>query len=716
MSHPQHLVHAHSLQDPESFWSHHTAQLHWHKPPSRALVRQPKTLPSGVTHEHWAWFPDGEISTTYNCVDRHVAAGRGDHAAIIWDSAVTGVQETYTYRRLLDEVEVLAGVLREEGVRKGDVVIIYMPMIPAALIAALAITRLGAIHSAVFGGFAAKSLAQRIEAARPRVVMTASCGIEGSKGPVAYRPLVEGAIAASSFKPFKTLIWQREQLRWDNPDKVSGQRNWQRLVKSARMRGVRAGPVPVKSTDGLYIIYTSGTTGLPKGVYREAGGHAVGLHLSIKYLFDIHGPGDVMFCASDIGWVVGHSYILYGPLLVGATTVLFEGKPVGTPDAGTFWRIVEQHRAKVLFTAPTAMRAIRKDDPDDQFFLQVARRGGLKHFKALFLAGERSEPSIVQAYQKLLTQHAAPGAMVVDNWWSSESGSPISGLALRSVAGLVQQQPQQDGQHTNPAPLRVRPGSAGLPMPGFDVRIVDDDGKEVPRGTMGNIVMAMPLGPTAFTSLFNDDERFYKGYLKRFHGQWMDTGDAGMVDDEGYVHIMSRSDDIINVAAHRFSTGNTPTPPLSLAHGLRMLFTIAITGAIEQAILSHPDIGEASVVGIPDPLKGHLPFAFIQPRDGTGALPARPSAELFAAVNAAVREQIGAIASLGGMIQGRGMIPKTRSGKTLRRVLRELVEQGVRGEFAGTVSIPPTVEDAEVVEVARARVREYFIFSHKAKL
>ncbi|GFF74296.1 uncharacterized protein PA3568 [Aspergillus lentulus] len=682
----QQTVHAQSLHSPESFWSYHATQLHWHKKPSQTLVRQPKTLPSGVTHEHWSWFPDGEISTTYNCVDRHVAAGRGENVAIIWDSPVTGVKEKYTYSQLLDEVEVLAGVLREEGVKKGDVAIIYMPMIPAALIAALAITRLGAIHSAVFGGFAAKSLAQRIEAAKPRVIMTASCGIEGSKGPLSYRPLVEGAIAASNFKPSKTIIWQRDQLRWNNPDKMGGQRNWQRLVKSARMRGVKAGPVPVKSTDGLYIIYTSGTTGLPKGVFREAGGHAVGLHLSIKYLFDIHGPGDVMFCASDIGWVVGHSYILYAPLLVGATTVLFEGKPVGTPDAGTFWRIVEEHKVKVLFTAPTAIRAIRKDDPDNRYFLQVARRGGLRHLKALFLAGERSEPSIVQAYQALLTQHAAPGAMVIDNWWSSESGSPISGLALNSAAGLVdQRQPNQ-----NSKPLAVRPGSAGLPMPGFDVRIVDDEGREVPRGTMGNIVMAMPLAPTAFTSLFNDDERFYKGYLKRFNGRWVDTGDAGMIDEDGYIHIMSRSDDIINVAAHRFSTG-----------------------AIEQAILSHPDIGEASVVGMPDPLKGHLPFAFIQPR-GSGPLPARPSAELFQAVNQLVREQIGAIASLGGIIQGRGMIPKTRSGKTLRRVLRELVENGVRGEFDAPVNVPPTVEDAEVVQVARERVREYF--AAKAKL
>ncbi|KAJ5387209.1 hypothetical protein N7509_009750 [Penicillium cosmopolitanum] len=639
--HPQQTAHTHSLTDPETFWTTHANRLHWAQKPTQALTQRTKTLPSGVQHEHWSWFPDGEISTSYNCVDRHVENGLGDQVAIIWESPVTGITEEYTYRRLLDEVEVLAGVLREEGVMRGDVVIIYMPMIPAALIAALAITRLGAIHAAVFGGFAAASLAQRIDAARPKAIMTASCGIEGAKGPISYRPLVEGAVAAATFKPSKVIIWQRDQMRWNNPDKLGGQRNWQRIVKSGRMRGVKAGPVAVKSTDALYIIYTSGTTGLPKGVVREAGGHAVGLDLSIRSLFNIHGPGDVMFCASDIGWVVGHSYILYAPLLVGATTVLFEGKPIGTPDAGTFWRIVEKHHVNTLFTAPTAMRAIRKDDPNDALFKEVGQRGGLKSLRALFLAGERSEPSIVSAYQDLLSKYAAQGAQVVDNWWSSESGSPITGLALDSRAAIVKPTPGKEKTETETAqvkPLSTRPGSAGLPMPGFDVRVVDDEGNE-------------------------DEERFYKGYLKRFDSvgkNWVDTGDAGLIDEDGYVHIMSRSDDIINVAAHRFSTGT-----------------------IEQAILSHPSISEASVIGIPDPIKGHLPFAFIHLRnaDSNQELPAKPPAKLFTEVNEIVRTQIGAIASLGGMIQGRGMIPKTRSGKTLRRVLRELVEKGGCGGF-----------------------------------
>jgi propionyl-CoA synthetase len=538
-----------SLSNPETFWAHHADQLHWHQKYSTVLERTTKNLSDKVSHQHWSWFPDGEISTAYNCIDRHVKGGNGNLAAVIWDSPVTGSKEKYTYSDLLEQVEVLAGVMREEGVKRGDVVLIYMPMIPAALFAMLATIRLGALHAVVFGGFAPASLAQRIEAAKPKIVMTASCAIEGAKGPLGYRPFVEGGIERSSWKPEKILIWQREQQMWDPVLKDSGQRNWQRLVKSAKSRGVRAEAVPVKGNDGLYIIYTSGTTGLPKGVLREAAGHAVGLNLSIKYLFDVKGPGDVMFCASDIGWIVGHSYIVYAPLLAGATTVLFEGKPIGTPDAGSFWRIIEEHKVTTLFTAPTALRAIRKEDPENKFLAAVGERGGLKHWRSLFLAGERSEPSIVSTFQKLLHQHAAPDARVVDNWWSSESGSPITGLALSPAVGHDHVSIEQH------KPLQIKPGSAGKPMPGFDVRIVDDDGNEVKQGGMGNIVLAMPLAPSGFTTLFNDEMRFYKGYLKRFDGKWIDTGDAGMIDDDGYVHVMSRSDDIINVAAHRFSTG-----------------------------------------------------------------------------------------------------------------------------------------------------------------
>lgn len=424
-------------------------------------------------------------------------------------------------------------------------------MIPAALVGMLAISRLGAIHAVVFGGFASASLAQRIEASKPVAILTASCGIDGSKPPTSYRPFITEAIELSPHKPAKTIIWQRDELRWDSVDRLAGQRSWQKAVRSSQARGRNfVECVPVKSTDGIYIIYTSGTTGLPKGVVREAGGHAVGLHLSISYLFGIHGPGDVMFCASDVGWVVGHSYILYAPLLTGAATVLFEGKPVGTPDASTFWRMIEEYKVNILFTAPTALRAIRRDDPENDMLKAVGNRGGLKSLHALFLAGERSEPSIVTMYQQLLLEYGADGANVIDNWWSSESGSPISGIALVPHAGH-----DRTTKNRGAKPLGIRPGSAGKAMPGFDVRIVDDEGKEVHKGTMGNIVLGLPLAPTGFRTLWEDEERFYKGYLKRFDGKWIDTGDAGMIDSDGYIHVMSRSDDIINVAAHRFSTG-----------------------------------------------------------------------------------------------------------------------------------------------------------------
>lgn len=429
-------------------------------------------------------------------------------------------------------------------------------MIPAALFALLAIARLGAIHAVVFGGFSPPALAQRMEACKPRAIMTASCGIEGAKGASSYQPLIESAVDKSSHKPPKIIVWQRDQLRWDPIKKEKGERNWQRLVKSAKNRGLKADAVPVKSSDGLYIIYTSGrclrnlhtsrpvldetftiaqmlsiegscnycslyqfrtstvtlgtlchplmelkltifsgTTGLPKGVLREAGGHAVGLNFSIKYTFGIHGPGDVMFCASDIGWVVGHSYILYAPLLAGATTILFEGKPVGTPNADTFWRIIEEYKVNTMFTAPTALRAIRRDDGDNDFFEERGKRGGLKTLRALFLAGERSEPSIVQMYQHLLEKHCAPGALVVDNWWSSESGSPISGLALTPAAGKDFSTTQRD------QPPRMKPGSAGKPLPGFDVRIVDDEGTERKPGSLGNVVLGMPLAPSGTVHL-----------------------------------------------------------------------------------------------------------------------------------------------------------------------------------------------------------------------
>ncbi|KAF2155068.1 acetyl-CoA synthetase-like protein [Myriangium duriaei CBS 260.36] len=673
--HPQDATYEASISSPDTFWVKPAEQLTWTRSPRTIFRKSTKKLASGVSHPHWQWFPDGELSTTYNCIDRHVEAGHGSRTAIIWDSPVSGSKEKLSYAQLREEVATLAGVLREEGVKRGDVVLVYMPMIPAALIGILAVAQLGAIHAVVFGGFSGASLAQRIEASKPVAVLTASCGIEGAKGPLSYKPMVQEAISLSSHKPSRTLIWQRDQLRWDPVAKENGERNWQRLVKSARNRGLRAVPVSVGSNEGLYIIYTSGTTGTPKGVVREVGGHAVQLNFSMRYLFGIR-PGDVMFCASDIGWVVGHSYILYAPLLAGATTVLFEGKPVGTPNADSFWRILEEHKVNCMFTAPTALRAIKRDDSKNEFLSKRGQRDGLRSLRALFLAGERSEPSIVSMYQDLLEKYGAPGASVVDNWWSSESGSPISGIAQLPATGLKWDSTERS------RPLGIKAGSAGKPMPGFDVRIVDDDGKEVKQGEMGNIVLGIPLAPTGLTTLWKDEERFYKGYLRRFDGKWIDTGDAGMVDEDGYVHIMARSDDIINVAAHRLSTG-----------------------AIEQAISSHAQITEACVVPIPDSLKGHMPFAFAASSSATDSL-SPPG--LLDELNQSIRKQIGPIATLGGIIVAPGVIPKTRSGKTLRRVLRQLLEQGAAGEFDKEVSVPATVEDAAVVDNARKVIRQYF--------
>ncbi|KAI1179161.1 AMP-binding enzyme [Nemania sp. FL0916] len=701
MSSPQYLqdeVQSSSLRDPSGFWSAQAAQLHWHKTPTSILTRTTKKLTNSgsggvIEHPHWSWFDGGEISTCYNCVDRHVLAGNGDKPAIYWDSPVTGAKQTLTYAQLLDEVEVTAGALREEGVKRGDVVLVYMPMIPAALIGILAINRLGAIHAVVFGGFAPASLAQRIEASRPVAILTASCGIEGNKPPQSYKPFIREAIRLSrSHKPRRVIVWQRDELRWDDLDKAGGgsggggERNWFKMVRSCRARNVRAACVAVGANEGIYIIYTSGTTGSPKGVVRSAGGHAVGLHLSISYLFGVHGPGDVIFTASDIGWVVGHSYIIYAPLLAGAATVLFEGKPVGTPDSSAFWRIVQEYKVTTLFTAPTALRAIKRDDAENRHLKSIGQQGGLKSLRALFLAGERSEPSIITMYQDLIGQFGAPGALVVDNWWSSESGSPISGISLVPSAGKDRKSVGRDDSGRSKVRLPpIKPGSAGKAMPGFDVRCVDDDGVQVKPGVMGNIVLAIPLAPTGFVTLWNDEERFYKSYLKRFNGKWIDTGDTGIIDAEGYISIMSRSDDLINTAGHRLSTGS-----------------------IEQAITSHPLIAEASVVGVPDSLKGQLPFAFITlsvPGHPTSAI---PDDQLTHQIQQLVRRQIGGIATLGGIVQGKGMIPKTRSGKTLRRVLRELVENAVHEDYTREVQYPATIEDPAVISVARQKVAEYF--------
>ncbi|KKY32427.1 putative amp-binding enzyme [Diaporthe ampelina] len=626
MPHPQDHLHASSLRDPESFWAEQARHLHWHKKPSTVLRRYAKTLPkSHKTHDHWEWFPDGEISTCYNCVDRHVEAGNGDSPAILYDSPVTqGTRQRITYAELLGEVEALAAVLRGEGVGRGDTVLVYMPMIPAALVGLLAVSRLGAVHAVVFGGFAPNALAQRIDASRPRAILTASCGIDGNKPPVPYRDYIVEAERLAGWKTPRTIVWQREQLAWHPLDKGRGERNWNRLVRSAKLRGHRVKEcVPVKGTDGVYT--------------------------------------------------------LYGPLLVGAATVLYEGKPVGTPDPSSFWRMIEEYKVNAMFTAPTALRAIRKDDPQNKHITKIGERGGLRTLRAMFLAGERSEPAIITMYQDLLGKYGddkVGGGKVIDNWWSSESGSPMTGVSMTPhVVNKLEARP----------PLPIRPGSAGKPMPGFDIRVVDDEGNELGKGKMGNIVLNTPLAPTAFRTLWEDEERFYGGYLKRFDGKWLDTGDAGIVDQDGYVHIMARSDDIINVAAHRLSTGT-----------------------LEQAITSHPQVTEACVVGIPDSMKGQLPFAFVL-SSSTSNL---DDTQLLSEIQKLVRTQVGPIASLGGMIRttttAKPIIPKTRSGKTLRRVLRELLENAVHGDFDKNVGVPSTVEDAGVVDTAKGAIRHYF--------
>ncbi|BEI94563.1 uncharacterized protein CcaverHIS019_0701350 [Cutaneotrichosporon cavernicola] len=677
--HLQDDVHKESLQNPEEFWMHQADQLYWHKRPERAIKMGKRNLKSGKSHTTWEWFPGGEISTCYNAVDRHVVAGRGNWPAIHYDSPVTRTKRTITYANLLEDVEVTAGFLREQGVKKGDVVLVYMPQIPAAITAILAANRLGATHCVVFGGFSGPALGQRIDAVKPDVILTASCGIDGNKPAIPYGPLVHDGIKEATHKPKRVIIYQRTQAPWVI-DEARGERSWQDLWYSAKARGVRAEAVPVASTDPVYISHTSGTTGAPKGVVRDSGGHAVGLHLSIAMVFGVPGPGGCVFSASDIGWVLGHAFIMMSPLLAGAATVLYEGKPVGTPDASAFWRIIEEYQVTMLYCAPTALRAIKRDDPDARFISKYGDRGGLRSLKGLFLAGERSEPSIIVEYQEFLNQYASPGAQVIDNWWSTEVGSPITSRTLMPHAGF-----DRTTKIDNHPPALLKPGSAGKAMPGYNIKVVDDDGKPVNAGEMGNIVLGLPLPPTAFRSLWQDDERFYKGYLERFGGELMDTGDAGYIDKDGYVHVMARNDDVLNVSAHRLSSA-----------------------AIEQALASHPLVAEGCVVAIPDALKGELPFAFVTlavPDHPTSAI---PDEALQKELQGLVRSGVGAIASLGGVIQGSGMIPKTRSGKTLRRVLRELLANAAEGEFDAAVTVPSTVEDAAAVEVAREKIREYF--------
>ena len=605
-------------RDPQAYWAEVAQGIAWDAPPRATFDAS-----LGV---YGRWFPGGRLNTCFNAVDRHVAAGRGAQPAIIWDSPMTGRVETTTYAQLQDRVARTAGALAARGVAKGDRVIIYMPMVPEAAIAMLACARLGAVHSVVFGGFAAAELAARIADAKPKAIVSASCGLEPGRV-VKYKPLLDAAIGLSPHKPSAVLILQREQSPCDlTPGRDKD------LLEAERA----AAPHPcvsVESTDPLYILYTSGTTGAPKGVVRDNGGHAVALCHSMSLVYGV-GAGDVYWAASDVGWVVGHSYIVYAPLLAGCTTVLFEGKPVGTPDAGTFWRVCEQHGVKVLFTAPTAIRAIKKEDPEGV----LLKRHDLSRLEALYLAGERCDPDTVTWSERLLNKP------VVDHWWQTETGWTITG----NFRGL--------------GLFPTKPGSGGKPAPGYDVVVLDEAHREVPRGQIGSLAIRLPLPPSCLPTLWNADDRFRDAYLAAFPG-FYSTSDAGMIDADGYVSVMSRTDDIINVAGHRLSTG-----------------------AMEEVLASHPDVAECAVVGVKDTLKGQVPLGLVVLKSGV----AKDEAAIGGELAAMVRERIGPVAAFKeARVVAR--LPKTRSGKILRATLRKIAD----GE---DYVVPPTIDDPVILD------------------
>ena len=615
----------HSLDEPEEFWLEAARAVDWTRPPTHAL--------DASNPPFYRWFPDGELNTSYNALDRHVEAGRGDQAALIWDSAVTGSQRTYSYRELRDEVARFAGALTSAGVTRGDRVIVYLPMVPEAAIAMLACARIGAVHSVVFGGFAPKELAARIDDAKPKAILAASCGIEPTRV-VEYKPIIDAALAMTAHQPDLVVVLQRSQVRAELTARDVG---WAEFVADA----TPVVPVPVLATDPLYILYTSGTTGRPKGVVRDTGGHAVALAWSMGAIYDVH-PGDVWWTASDVGWVVGHSYIVYAPLLIGATSLMYEGKPVGTPDAGAFWRVISEHRVKALFTAPTALRAIKKVDPDG---LELGRYD-LSAFRTLFMAGERLDPETYRwASEKL-------GTPVIDHWWQTETGWPIAA----NPRGLE--------------PMPVKPGSATKPVPGWDVRILDQAGERLPAGKEGAIALKLPLPPGSLPTLWHDDERYVESYLARYPGYYL-TGDSGYVDEDGYVFVMGRTDDVINVAGHRLSTGS-----------------------MEAVLAAHPAVAECAVIGVADQLKGQLPRGFVVLKAGVSIEPEVLRDELVAMV----RRDIGPVASFRDVSIVDGL-PKTRSGKILRKSMRAIADG--RDE-----PVPSTIEDPAVLEAIRTALRQ----------
>ncbi|MFC7474074.1 AMP-binding protein [Dankookia sp. GCM10030260] len=603
--------------DPEAYWAAAAGSIDWDRAPQRIF--------DAASGPYGRWFPDARLNTCHNAVDRHVAAGRGAQPAIIWDSPMTGRIETVTYAALLGRVSKLAGALAARGVGAGDRVVLYMPMVAEAAIGMLACARLGAVHSMVFGGFAAAELAARIADAKPKVILAASCGLEPGRV-VAYKPLLDAAIALSPHKPGAVLVLQREQAV---ATLIAGRdEDW----LAAEAAAAPAACVSVAATDPLYILYTSGTTGKPKGVVRDNGGHAVALRNSMAMLYGIE-PGEVMFTASDVGWVVGHSYIVYAPLLTGATTVLFEGKPVGTPDAGTFWRVCAQHGVKAMFTAPTAIRAIKRDDPEGRLVAQY----DLSKLEALFLAGERCDPPTAEWSAALLRKP------VIDHWWQTETGWAISG----NFRGL--------------GLFPARFGSGGKPSPGYDVAALDEAGHRLPLGESGTLAIKLPLPPGCLPTLWQADDRFRESYLETFPG-WYNTSDAGVVDAEGYVSVMSRTDDIINVAGHRLSTG-----------------------AMEEVLAGHPDVAECAVVGIKDSLKGQVPLGLVVLKSGVTKADAAICKELVGLV----RDKIGPVAAFKD-VRVVARLPKTRSGKILRATMRKIAD----GE---DYVVPPTIDDASIL-------------------
>ncbi|NNF63431.1 MAG: propionyl-CoA synthetase [Acidimicrobiia bacterium] len=611
-------VYRRSRDNPQGFWRTAAYAIDWDVAPSEILDDRLAPL--------YRWYPDAVLNTCYNALDRHVERGRGEQAALIYDSPVTETVRSYSYRELRDEVAVLAGALRSLGVTKGDRVVIYMPMIPETAMAMLACSRIGAVHSVVFGGFAANELATRIDDAKPKVVLSASCGIEPGRV-VEYKPLLDRAIELSSHKPNHSVVFQRPELlaEMNQPNDL----DWVELTASSEP----AACVPVSATDPLYILYTSGTTGVPKGVVRDNGGHAVALAWSMKNLYGAE-PGDVYWAASDVGWVVGHSYIVYGPLIHGCTSVLYEGKPVGTPDPGAFWRVISQHGVSVLFTAPTAFRAIRRDDPQASHL----ERYDLSSLETLFLAGERCDPDTLHWAERVL------GVPVIDHWWQTETGWPVACNPM----GIE--------------PLAVKPGSPAVAVPGYDIRVLDDDGQEVDPNQIGAVVLKLPLPPGTLPTLWNADDRYRQAYLERYPGYYL-TSDAGFVDEDGYLSIMSRIDDIINVAGHRLSTG-----------------------AIEEVLAEHPDVAECAVIGVADELKGQLPMGFVVLQAGTQ----RDAADLSEELVQMVRNRIGPVAAF-KQVAVVTRLPKTRSGKILRSTMRKVAD-------GDDWSMPATIDDPLILD------------------